>query len=563
MLLLVFVSASCVAALGLGTFEKEFRYTPGQTSSIKYFIVNGANENLTVALDFDGTLSPYAAFRLDNYWYSTRLDKLDVYLQQKFDLTDVSSATLSFRTKYNIEYGWDFGYVQVSTNNGSTWSQLVGTTTTTYRDPAAYVGVPGAPAYTGSVSDWTLETMDLTPYAGDVILLRFWYVSDDYYAENGWLVDDISIAEIGFFDDVQSSSTGWSTDGWLRNVLGLNSSTKRKEVYLDFVIPSNYTYNRTVERVMVTEIAGVEGDFNPGQGSVARIIVMLPELVKVIPPSPPGGGVGGGGGQPYFARKIGDVVTYIISSFEPHKEYQLRSVMAGEIVRGIRLMLNSFVKGAEVRVTPLSERPVSIKKDLPDVYQYFEISTLNIYDWVIDDVVLEVAVPKDWVAGKGVGADDIVVTRFHNGAWSDLSTKLVSEDKKSLFYEAGSPGFSVFAVRVRSPLEPEKVVEPVQTQKPNMTQFRKVTVIVGDETAEDMESQLRRKTDATAEELEKALSPVIEKPAPSPDWLKVLTVVLVVLAVLVSIIVTTFRLSQRVGRIEDKSVKRRLKRVRR
>ncbi|MBN1544564.1 immune inhibitor A [Candidatus Woesearchaeota archaeon] len=531
-LLLLFAGASCVAAIGLGTFEKEVRYTPGQLSSIKYFLVNGANEDLSVALAVDGTLAPYAAFRLDNYWYSTRLDKSDVYLQREFNLTGVSSATLKFNTKYSVEYGWDFGYVEVSTDNGSTWSQLAGTTTTAYRDPGAYIGVPGAPAYTGSVSDWTPETMDLTHYAGDVILLRFWYVSDDYYAEHGWLVDDISIPEIGFFDDVQSSTTGWSTNGWLRNVIELGSSTKMKEIYLDFVIPPDYTYNNTVEKITVTEIAGVDSDYNPSQGSVARIIVMLPGLVKVVPPSPPGGG--GGGGLPYFARTIDNVVTFIISSFEPHKEYVLRPTMAESIVKGIRLMLNSFVDGAEVRITPLSERPVSIRKDLPDVYWYFEVSTSNLYDLSVDRAVIEVAVSKEWMDLKNASPGDIVVTRYHDGVWSDLDTKLAGEDRESFFYEAESPGFSVFAVRVRSPIEPENVTEPVPTRKPDITHFRKVTVIVGDETAADMEEQLRRKTDASAEEMEKALGPVAERPA-QPGWLKVLVVVLVLLAVLASI----------------------------
>lgn len=539
LVLIVLAGAGCVSALGLGTFENEFRYTPDQTSSIKYFLVKGETEPIAVVFDYEGSLEPYVAFRLDNYWYSTRVDKLNVYIESEFDLTNVSSASLTFKTKYDIEYGWDFGYVEVSTNNGSTWSQLSGTSTTTYRDPGAYVGVPGAPAYTGTVSGWTLETMDLTPYVGNVILLRFRYVSDDYYAEHGWLVDDIYIPEIGFFDDVQSASTVWTSTGWLRNVLELNASVKRDEVFLDFVIPSNYTYNNTDEKVIVTEIAGVDQDYNPSQGSVARIITMFPDIVRIIPPPPSGGG--GGGQAPYFARKIDDVVTFIISGFEPHREYTMRSLMADMIVQSIRIMLNSAVDGATIRVTPLDTRPVSIKKDLPDVYSYFEVSTVNMYDWLVERAVLEVAVSKDWIADKGVGPDEIVVSRFSSGVWSDIDTKRVGEDKEDYLYDAYSPGFSVFAVRVRSPIEPEEVIVPQPTVKPDISKIRDITIVADDETLEDIRSELLKKSNLTGAGADVRI-PSLERP--KSLWLQALTVVLVLLAALASIAVLAYRLTR-------------------
>ena len=63
--------------------------------------------------------------------------------------------------------------------------------------------------------------MDLSPYAGKNILLRFEYITDDAYNTPGWAIDDITIPEIGFSDGVESGVSGWDVKGFVRtdNVL--------------------------------------------------------------------------------------------------------------------------------------------------------------------------------------------------------------------------------------------------------------------------------------------------------------------------------------------------------
>ena len=41
-------------------------------------------------------------------------------------LTDVLGAVLEFDTQWDIETNWDYGQIQLSTNNGSTWIPLTG-----------------------------------------------------------------------------------------------------------------------------------------------------------------------------------------------------------------------------------------------------------------------------------------------------------------------------------------------------------------------------------------------------------------------------------------------------
>jgi hypothetical protein len=54
--------------------------------------------------------------------------------------------------------------------------------------------------------------VDLSPYTGHVIRLRFQYVTDDEYNGQGQLISNISVPKIGYHDD----GSGWSTHGFVR-----------------------------------------------------------------------------------------------------------------------------------------------------------------------------------------------------------------------------------------------------------------------------------------------------------------------------------------------------------
>jgi hypothetical protein len=54
-----------------------------------------------------------------------------------------------------------------------------------------------------------------SPYAGERILLRFEYVTDEASVEDGLAIDDLSVPEIGLRDDAESDN-GWQANGFLR-----------------------------------------------------------------------------------------------------------------------------------------------------------------------------------------------------------------------------------------------------------------------------------------------------------------------------------------------------------
>jgi hypothetical protein len=153
-----------------------------------------------------------------NYqWYSHRGDDTNTRLTGIFDLSDVRSATLNYWTWYDIEKDWDYGYVEASTDGGQSWT-ILETPHTSTENPT---GNGYGPGYTGTSAGWIEEKIDLSEFAGQEIMVRFEYITDDAVNRPGWAIDDISIPEINFFDNAENSLNAWQAEGFVRmdNVL--------------------------------------------------------------------------------------------------------------------------------------------------------------------------------------------------------------------------------------------------------------------------------------------------------------------------------------------------------
>ena len=158
---------------------------------------------------------PHSEKRL---WWSNRGDSSNMTLTRAFDLTGLSQATLKAWLWYDIEEDWDYAYIEVSTNGGQTWDILTGQHTTDSNPNGNSFGQ----AYTGKsrgaadeVADWIEEEMDLTPYVGQEILLRFEYVTDGAVNQAGFCVDDIAIPELGYLYDAETDGE-WIAEGFIR-----------------------------------------------------------------------------------------------------------------------------------------------------------------------------------------------------------------------------------------------------------------------------------------------------------------------------------------------------------
>ncbi len=185
-------------------------------------------------------------------WWSNRGDESDMTMTRAFDLSGLERATLQARLWYDIEKDWDYAYIEASTDGGQTWDTLQGQYTTDANPTGnnfgqGYTGMSGHPTARavrgqGGTLDtgpwlpvpdtlnqeqmpqkpqWIPEEIDLTPYAGRQIMLRFEYITDDAVNHPSLFVDDIAIPELGYLYDAETDDGGWEGQGFIRtnNVL--------------------------------------------------------------------------------------------------------------------------------------------------------------------------------------------------------------------------------------------------------------------------------------------------------------------------------------------------------
>jgi hypothetical protein len=174
------------------------------------FTIDFTGSTLTRLLPADPHSGSYA------FW-SNKGDESDMTLTRQFDLTGVSGpVTFTYWTWYDLENDYDYVYLEASTD-GAFWDILT-TPSGTDANPS---GNSYGWGYNGQSNGWIQETVDLSQYAGRVVSLRFDYITDAAVNGEGFLLDDISIPEIGYNEGFESGDGGWEGNGFVRiqNVL--------------------------------------------------------------------------------------------------------------------------------------------------------------------------------------------------------------------------------------------------------------------------------------------------------------------------------------------------------
>jgi len=101
-------------------------------------------------------------------------NNLDISMTMDTIYVDSNDVTLLLRNAYEFETGYDFGFIEISIDDGSTWTEL--------------------DKVTGS-SKWKASSYSLLSILGDArsFKLRFRITTDYSLVKDGWLIDDITI----------------------------------------------------------------------------------------------------------------------------------------------------------------------------------------------------------------------------------------------------------------------------------------------------------------------------------------------------------------------------------
>ncbi len=174
---------------------------------------------------------PYSGYYA--FW-SNKGDHSDMRLTQEFDFRDQSGPiTFNYHLWYDLEEDYDYVFLEISTD-GQDW-RIIRTPSSTSEDPSGNSYGWGYNGLSGGSGIWIEETVDLSSYAGELVQLRFEYITDAAVHGEGLLLDDVSIPEIGYSSDFEVDDGGWIAEGFVRIENSLPQTYRLALIHMDAV----------------------------------------------------------------------------------------------------------------------------------------------------------------------------------------------------------------------------------------------------------------------------------------------------------------------------------------
>jgi hypothetical protein len=199
--------------------------------------------------------------------YSGAANNRDEAIVRSVGVPTGAGASLTFNSLWNEELGWDFGFVQVSTDGGATYTSVACTDTTTETNPDALpTAKENVPGFTGYSGGWKAETCSLSAYAGQTVLLAFRAFNDPAALGEsaaippGFWVDDVTLGGMLISDG--ASLTGWQSftqvrpntvSGFTVTVLSIDTSKgkitiKRLPLTGDFAVSGQANVQKYIDK---------------------------------------------------------------------------------------------------------------------------------------------------------------------------------------------------------------------------------------------------------------------------------------------------------------------------
>ena len=106
-------------------------------------------------------------------------------LNNSINLSGTVNPRIEFTAKWATESGYDYVRLQVSTNNGSTWINMPGRHTTIFSGQPSYIGI----------KYWRDEQINLSPYIGNNVKIRFYNKTDGGVQGDGFYFDNFRVVD--------------------------------------------------------------------------------------------------------------------------------------------------------------------------------------------------------------------------------------------------------------------------------------------------------------------------------------------------------------------------------
>ncbi|MFA5887256.1 MAG: PGF-pre-PGF domain-containing protein [Candidatus Nanoarchaeia archaeon] len=181
-----------------------------------------------------------------------------------------------------------------------------------------------------------------------------------------------------------------------------------------------------------------------------------------------GGGSGGGGAVSVAVTKVTRIIAAIAEGNNLIEFAESEKAFVGVE----EIMLDSAAAALNVKITieKLTAMPASIASaPSGEIYTYLQFNKTVLKDEDVKEAKITFSVGKDWVTRNMYDYNKIVLQRYTT-KWDALPTTYLKQNASNYYYEASTPGFSVFAITA----EKKQEEQPITAEKQNKIQEKPV-----------------------------------------------------------------------------------------
>ncbi|MHA1354781.1 MAG: hypothetical protein ACTSR1_06385, partial [Candidatus Heimdallarchaeota archaeon] len=191
--------------------------------------------------------------QVDGMWYSGESDLMDTLISTEVYVEE-SDPWLYLNTYWDIEDFWDYGFIQVSTDNGVNWISLANEfTNDTYANGAHPDIIANMPGLTSWSVFYDMEEpydgvipmkFNLTEYVGQTVQIGFRYMTDWAFTYEGWYILGANVGSNNIMDTLQLKD--WIPDvSWMVSVVERRTYKHRGRTYTKYSVHDMYMWDET------------------------------------------------------------------------------------------------------------------------------------------------------------------------------------------------------------------------------------------------------------------------------------------------------------------------------
>jgi PGF-pre-PGF domain-containing protein len=144
-------------------------------------------------------------------------------------------------------------------------------------------------------------------------------------------------------------------------------------------------------------------------------------------------------------------------------------------IQQVDFTTSSNNENVELTISNLKNIPMEITKKMnmtntSKIYKYLDIKLTSNDQYIgesgISTMIFIITVEKTWIENENIDKFSVEMMRYHNDTWQHLITSYLNESETVIYYQAETPGLSIFAVVGNKIVEESDTVVMEESQFP-------------------------------------------------------------------------------------------------